>query len=229
MKILHLIFVGLCLWPLRSESYFRAYLPAPLLGQTRSFQLKRLGCFLSESDWKNGHFSDFPNLNFQTGMNENDFKIVGTTPNGKTWQHKIDVATLSDGFVFFTADLDQNGQKDLILLTKTRGNGLAPQSEILTVLFDAKGHPVFTAQAGYFEMTTNNQIEDFLDLNHDGRAELAVMHFGDGYWTTDLYEARQASWQKVEGRFGQFTFPMLTRFTSRPNHKPVFVMDLPEH
>jgi hypothetical protein len=47
------------------------------------------------------------------------------------------------------------------------------------------------------------------------------MVYDDGYWITNLYRVRDARWSRVEGRFAGLSFPAYTRFTRRPNHRPV--------
>jgi hypothetical protein len=47
------------------------------------------------------------------------------------------------------------------------------------------------------------------------------MVFDDGYWVTNLYRVRDARWNRVDGRFAGLNFPAYTRFTRRPNHRPV--------
>jgi len=47
------------------------------------------------------------------------------------------------------------------------------------------------------------------------------MQFSDGYWVTDLYQVKEAHWQRVNGWFGQLHYPALSRFTYRPNRKLV--------
>ena len=59
------------------------------------------------------------------------------------------------------------------------------------------------------------------DLDGDGRAELLYMNYDDGYWITNLYRLRESRWSRVEGRFAGLGFPLYTRFTIRPNHRPV--------
>ena len=45
------------------------------------------------------------------------------------------------------------------------------------------------------------------------------MNFSDGYWITNIYEVRNARWQRVAGRHGNHTYPLYTRFTFKENHK----------
>lgn len=47
------------------------------------------------------------------------------------------------------------------------------------------------------------------------------MNFDDGYWITNLYQARAGRWQRVRGQLGTRTYPIHTRFTNRENHTPV--------
>jgi hypothetical protein len=120
----------------------------------------------------------------------------------------------------FEADLDRDGVQDAVLLMPTCGNGLAPQSHIVTVTFDKTGRPVPFEAEGYFE-ESGGGIDSLVDLNRDGKADLIFMNFNDGYWITNIYMLENAFWNRVPGQLGSRTFPLYTRFTTRANKNAV--------
>lgn len=167
--------------------------------------------------------------NFSIGVNGADVKFdteseLGLTLSGKDKQEKAWVVYLGSqgglGGDFFTADLDKNGIRDFIFLSRTGGNGLAPTAHIFTLLFDAAGRPVPFEADGYFDWGKKG-LPDLIDINGDGKAELVYMNFDDGYWITNLYKANAGRWEVVNGPLGKRRFPLYTRFTNRPNHRAV--------
>jgi hypothetical protein len=119
---------------------------------------------------------------------------------------------------FYVGDLDKNGFRDIVLVFPTGGNGLAPSSHFLAVMFDRSGRPLVFQADGYWELN-DSAIFDLLDMDRDGRAELVYMNFDDGYWITNVYEAANGRWQEVR-RFAGRNYPIYTRFTYQPNKKP---------
>jgi hypothetical protein len=148
---------------------------------------------------------------------DNLLLISGADAAGKPWTCYAQWSTL--GGAFFTADLDRDGTQDLIYVSNTGGNGLAPLTHLLTLLFDTSGRPVASAMDGYFGYDATG-VEDLIDVNNDGRTELVRQSFDDGYWVTSLYEAKGARWVRVQGRYGGHSYPLYTRFTNRPNRTP---------
>ncbi|HEU4595028.1 MAG TPA: hypothetical protein VFS10_07640 [Pyrinomonadaceae bacterium] len=120
----------------------------------------------------------------------------------------------------YEGDLDRNGQRDLVVSIGTGGNGLAPPTRLVFLTFDRARRPTLFNATGYFESRPGD-IFDVTDFDGDGRAELLYMNYGDGYWITNLYRMRDSRWSRVEGRFAGLNFPLYTRFTRRPNHRPV--------
>lgn len=137
---------------------------------------------------------------------------------GKEWEVR------TGGHAYYEAvyegDLDRNGVRDLVLAVATGGNGLAPPTHLIFLMFDRQGRPDLFEATGYFDARPRD-IFDLTDLDGDGRAELLYMVFDDGYWVTNLYRVRDARWGRVAGRFAGLSFPAYTRFTRRPNHRPV--------
>lgn len=137
---------------------------------------------------------------------------------GRAWEVKTEGLTYPRAV--YEGDLDRNGVRDLVVASGTGGNGLAPTTRLVFLTFDRRGRPTLFEATGYFD-ARDSDIYDLTDLDGDGRAELLFMVFDDGYWITNLYRVRDARWSRAEGRFAGLGFPAYTRFTNRPNHRPV--------
>ena len=146
----------------------------------------------------------------------NQIRFSGIDNGHKPWTVAADAMR---GGSLYSADLDKNGTVDLIYATYTGGNGLAPPMHVLTLLFDSAGRPVPSEMDGYFE-TDEHGLQDLIDLDGDGRAELIRQAYDDGYWITSDYEARDAHWHRISGEHAARTFPIYTRFTNRANRTP---------
>ena len=120
----------------------------------------------------------------------------------------------------YVGDLDRNGVRDLVVAIGTGANGLGDPTHLVFLTFDREGRPNLFEATGFFD-PRRGDIFDLADLDGDGRAELIHMAFDDGYWVTNLYLVREAAWSRVGGRFAGLTFPAYTRFTNRPNRRPV--------
>jgi hypothetical protein len=152
---------------------------------------------------------------------DQDLVFAGQDKRQRRWTFEI-AGKGVPGFHYdlYTADLDHNGYMDAVLIFPTGGNGLAPTTHIITLMFDSLGRPVSFQADGYFD-NDEAGISGLVDMDGDGRAELIYMNFDNGYWITHLYKARNARWERIKGRFGMHTYPLFTRFTFHPNHKPV--------
>jgi hypothetical protein len=137
---------------------------------------------------------------------------------GRAWELK------TEGWVHYDAvyvgDLDRNGTRDLVFAIGTGANGLGEPTHLIFLAFNQEGRPNLFEATGFFA-PRRADIFDLADLDGDGRAELLYMVFDDGYWVTNLYRIRDGEWARVEGRFAGLSFPAYTRFTNRPNHRPV--------
>lgn len=157
-------------------------------------------------------------------MKDGEVAVVsGKDKKGVNWQVSIDGHVLRMGgyLSLLLADLDNNGQQDLILTIPTTRSGLAPPLDLYTVMFDNSGRPVPFSVPVYLDYEyTLKELTDLLDLDGDGKAELVTMNFDDGYWVTNLYKANDARWEGVHN-LGKRNFPLYTRFTKRSNHNPV--------
>jgi len=146
--------------------------------------------------------------------------VSGDDKSHKKWSFQIEGKSPAFPYDLYVADLDRNGYKDVVLAFPTGGNGLAPLTHIITVMFDQSGRPIPFEADGYSEHNESG-IPDLVDMDNDGKAELIYMNFDDGYWITSIYKAANGRWERIKGRFGRHNYPLYTRFTFRPNHKPV--------
>lgn len=196
------------------------YIPLSKADLGKPFALQYLGVY----DHKNS-VSKFPigasgaEVSAQEEEENSAFVLSGLDKTGKGWTVNFG-SKAGFGGNLFTADLDKNGLRDLLMIFPTAGNGLAPSSHVLTLLFDAQGRPVPFEAEGYYD-TEKKILPELVDMNGNGRAELVFMNFDDGYWITNVYEADNGRWQRIKGPFGKRSFPLYTRFTQRPNHKAV--------
>jgi hypothetical protein len=142
----------------------------------------------------------------------------GRDLEGREWRVESGVVIYYEAV--YEGDLDRNGQRDLVLCAGTGGNGLAPPTHLIFLTFDRRGRPTLFQVVGHFEALPDG-IFDVADIDGDGRAELLNMGINGGYWITNLYRVRESRWSRVKGRFAGLDFPLYTRFTRRPNHRPV--------
>lgn len=147
-------------------------------------------------------------------------EIAGSGPGTQPWVAR----TGGHGFGCWAvaADFDANGKRDLVIVSQTGGNGMAPPTRLLFFLTGRDGAMTPWVRFGYFTFDEKTGIlDDLVDLDGDGRAELLDMDYGGGYWSTFPYEAREAHWSRIEGPFAGSEFPIWTRFTAKANRLPV--------
>lgn len=146
-------------------------------------------------------------------------EIAGTGPGIQPWVAR------TRGFGFgcwaVAADFDANGKRDLLIVSQTGGNGMAPPTRLLFFLTGQDGAMTPWVRYGYFTFDLRTGIlDDLVDLDGDGRAELLDMAYGGGYWSTFPYQAREAHWSRITGSFAWSEFPIWTRFTEKANRLP---------
>ncbi|WP_020395480.1 hypothetical protein [Thiolinea disciformis] len=197
-----------------AHAYQGDYLPLPATSLKKTFPIKYLGASTQQKP--------LTQVSFGLGTvslsrpNELDVVLKGKDKNNLPWSITLNERV----YAFYRADLDRNWVADGLLVYETMGNGLAPSSHLITLLFDKAGRPTLVEFEGYFDFDKKH-IKDLLDLNGDKKAELVFMSFGSGYWRTDIYQAKDSQWQKLNGQLGKTSFPLFTRFTSKPNKKAV--------
>jgi hypothetical protein len=118
----------------------------------------------------------------------------------------------------YRADVDKDGTQDLLVLSSRGSGAKGPRAWLTVVLFDAAGRPVPWAAEGPF-VGDEHGVEDVLDLDGDGQAEVVRQEAGERYWLASLYEARGARMQRVQGAHGERSWPLATRKVA-PGRKP---------
>jgi hypothetical protein len=199
------------LLPAIASAYMRGYLPLDDNEISLRFPQRVL-----RSRFEQGMSARLGSTTIRFLEPSNKIRFSGVDAAGKPWMVTADAMR---GGGLYSADLDNNGTVDLIYAAYTGGNGLAPPMHVLTLLFDKAGRPVPSEMDGYFEIDARG-LQDLLDLDGDGRAELIRQAYDDGYWITSAYEARDAHWHRISGRHASRTFPIYTRFTNRANRVP---------
>lgn len=148
-----------------------------------------------------------------------EWRMTGNDRAGKTWSVPLEYLHNAAGNAhIYRADLDRNEIQDLIVWKGNAGLGLGPTAKLIIITFKTDGRPCVWESWGFYTVSGAG-VEDLLDLQGNGRAQLLDMQFSDGYWVTDLYQVKEAHWQRVNGWFGQLHYPALSRFTYRPNRK----------
>jgi hypothetical protein len=217
----------LCAWPCFAQN--QDYLPLTQAETNQRFTVKLVG-HTGGGD-RPGYFgrgaeSPAASARMEVGPSGATFEmdeegrsvLSGKDLGGAAW--RVRLGNLSGyGSHLYTADLDRDGVQDLVIVSPTGGNGLAPSSHLIALAFDDRGRPVLFEADGYFQEDARG-IFDLLDTDRDGRAELLYMNYDDGYWVTTLYEVSGGRWRRVEGAHGRRTYPLYTRFTNRPNRRP---------
>lgn len=222
-----LLLLLLCAWPCFAQNH--DYLPLSRTETNRRFPVKFIG---ETGGGRPGYFGTGTDgvaapARMNVGPSGSNFRmdedggavIEGKDKDGAPW--RVRLGNLSGyGSRLYTADLDRDKVQDLVIMSPTGGNGLAPTSHLFMLTFDEKGRPLPFEADGYFEEDKRG-VFDLLDIDGDGRAELLYMNFDDGYWITTLYKVGGGRWRRVEGAHGRRTYPLYTRFTNRPNRRPV--------
>ena len=156
----------------------------------------------------------------KVGEDNEELTIIGKDKSGKEWSVILGGTTVMHGFKFYTADLDKNGIQDGVLLAYTMGNGTAPTRHIDTLTFDDAGRPILFEIEGYFHEVADG-IFDVVDLDSDDHAEIIYMNHSNGYWVTSIYEINNARWKRTNGKHAERSYPLYTRFTTKPNRVAV--------
>lgn len=200
----------------QSRAFFDAYLPLSAAETNKRVPMQHLAT-LDPSQLPPTLKLGSQTIQLSVNPDE-DLVLSGQTTDQGVWSMRFGSIFAMFPTEAYQADLDGNGQQDLILLKPTAGNGLAPSQHLLVLAFDKTGQVTPWQIEGYFA-TDKKGIVDFIDLNGNGRAELVYMSYGEGYWQTVLYEVNEGRWKQVRGKFAGKNYPLLTRFTFKDNHK----------
>jgi len=117
----------------------------------------------------------------------------------------------------YQVDLDGNGQKDFIVLSWDMGIGLgASEGTVDIYLKEKKGKYHLIS----FE-TMEWGLEDFIDLNKDGKTEVIMTSFYGGkdhnYFTYDVYEFKNYKLVNADKKYKGF--PKFVWYTNKNNDK----------
>jgi hypothetical protein len=137
----------------------------------------------------------------------------------------VRIAILPVGCRIWQADLDRNGQMDLIISSWTEGNG--PGVEVTLILIDNRQRPVpWNFGFGYFDVGENG-LDNLVDLDGNGKSELLYLHAEGRQEDNEVrsitrYAIETAGLRRINGRAGGFRFPV----TSPSGRKPLYEPDL---
>lgn len=225
LSLLLLINIGL-----PAYAYFDGYTPISSKDTAKKFKLKTV----ISKDLKKGAILPIASAKMHLSETDENIYIEGTDIKGKPWQFKKKFAGL--GTTFLTGDLDKNGVEDIILLQATGGCGLAPSHCLTIITFDKNKTPFVFETFGYFNWddVANDDtpkkstcfVDDIIDLDGDGRAELLVNELTSAsgktkyrsFWRTTILACKNARWQMLKSYQGN-KLPMVVRYTNKPNVK----------
>ena len=118
----------------------------------------------------------------------------------------------------YRVDLDGNGSDDFIVFSSYRGCGLAGYKYEVEILLK-KGDNSY--QKISYDTMANNPIEEFVDLDKDGKYEVIItdLYYGDkhNYFTYNIYEFKDYKLVNADVKFGGF--PKFVWITNKPNDK----------
>lgn len=105
----------------------------------------------------------------------------------------------------YQVDLDSNGLKDVIIFYNYRGNGLGAQKDKVEIFLKKK-------QGAYQKIsydTLSGGLEDFVDLDKDGRYEVIITDFYSGskhnYFTYNIYKLTNYKLVNADAQFKGFS------------------------
>jgi hypothetical protein len=202
--------------------YWEAYYPVKITETSKFFKLelitKDFDDFMEKA--KQNDFS-FNLGNRDIYLKEEGERCVfsGKGIDGRKWEFAYDETKNSGLILLYGGDLDNNGQKDLIIFRESNGCGIAASFTYITMLmFDNSGMPApFTCNS--FSNAANDFIDDF-QKDGNNKAIFYNMWFNDGYWVTTAYRVDNAAWERIDGKIGGLTFPCYTRFLNKGSKKP---------
>ena len=156
--------------------------------------------------------------------NEADLGVYGKDASGKDFVVVTPFSGL--GTTIFTADLDNNGVMDIVIIGITGGCGLAPPRTFDSILFDKNRRPILWGVESYAYGDESPACYDLIRLKGDPRAVIVVESIvyhsvGDkaySYWRTLLFRAENGGWRLLPGYRGQ-PMPLMVRFRFKSNHQ----------
>ena len=160
---------------------------------------------------------------------EGQFVLKGKDRTGVAWAVE-DQEDRGLGGSCFAADVDGNGEEDLIFWFATGSCGL-PFSVVNIYFFDKKGRPHREEAISRFTLSESKQpgkggVLDLV-LSEDGKSSLLLIQdltygkvkgIDHSYWRWSILKAEDCKLKEVKSAFGR-SFPCSVWFTKRPNHK----------
>jgi hypothetical protein len=148
-------------------------------------------------------------------------QIGGIDRGGNRWS--VTIHNQPAGCSVWRSDLDGNGNDDLIVITSDLTSG--PGVEVTLLMIDHEKRPVPWQAFGYFDADHAAGLDNIVDLNGDGRAELLYLHvegerLETGASSLAIYSAADAQWQLNSGVYEGFSFPIRTPKGARPTREP---------
>jgi hypothetical protein len=159
---------------------------------------------------------------------DGDVLLSGAGKSGRRWEvHTFGIDEV------WRADLDGNGTPDYVLFAGgPYFNGrTTPLFSLSILLMDRDGLPVpfFTV---VYKGENGDWIKHFVDLNHDGHAELLISDYDEspsdphvefscsGHWVNQLYRFRDLGAEEIRGTFGGIRSPLIHNWSYRGTECP---------
>lgn len=204
-----LLFAAFAFTPIMATAS-NVFLPLTRVELARTFRLKAF-------PFSYPHVQKLGSTTISVNHPKETVEFRGKDKSGKAWSVHTHSSTI--GWLF-QADLDKNGESDLIYIAYTGGAGSAPTERIVFLCFDIHGRPISAEFEGNISYTEKG-IDDLLDLDNNGQAEFLRQELDDGYWITSLYEFRDTRIQLVTTPHAGRSYPLYTRYTFKPNNVSV--------
>jgi hypothetical protein len=201
-----------------ANAYIADYLPQSLRARAKQIEQK---CVLPEI--KNDTTASI--AAYEVANKEDGLFVRGKAKDGTSWSVKTDCAGL--GGSIWTADVDGNGEEDLILLAATGACGIGPPTRILTLLMDHGGKPHPYETVGYSYDADKTGCVDWVRVPGVDGAVLVQQDLtwvtgvkrDRSYWRFHLYQAKDATISRLDGSVAGGTFPTFVWYTTNANHK----------
>lgn len=214
-KMLFAAFIGqLSLSP--ALAFYGDYLPAQLSKHTKIFAQK----LVKEDIGHEWAAEPIPGVSVRT--NENKITISGTSKKQSAFS--VDVGEdYMDGSCYL-ADVDKNGQQDLIFHFSNGSCGM-PTSSVAIVMFDSEGIPHPYENLSRFD-ADNKGVSDLVNAE-DGKGALLIQQDmvqrstpkrDFSYWRWTVSQAKDCKMVELKTLYGT-NLPSFVFFTQKPNHK----------
>jgi len=214
----------------RAMAYIEDYIPISVRDKKQKLSLNTV----SDSGLRDGKVVKIASAEMSLPENSDDLVFASKDSTGKKWTLAKTYYGL--GSAFFTADLDQNGKLDIVILQATGGCGIAPNAVLTTIMFDKSGRPFPTETAGYFscpdpdwgQKSKVTVLDDLVTFGADKHAILICQQLDSAeirgrshsYWRIPIYRANNGRWERVSN-YKNNTVPMMVRYTNKGNLKVI--------